>query len=243
MGYSFEKVCKYEDSICNNIQTNEDVYWYKRLLDPTKEFITHIDDLGKDVCEKQHSEDFEDLNLNWNSYSCICLDLDKTKAENLFYPFNIKSKADTYYDNDTLKEIDYYYGYAKLYGELCFDNSNYCLKFQADINLSVHCEFGAGSDESDRFDVELNPHGYNYLLRYPYTTVIEPYGTERVSLIIKAEESSIHLFSIFAKNGNGINISSKVIDIHYMSPRNFDVLELDNENSYLEWKNQNLYEE
>ena len=167
----------------------------------------------------------------------------KDNAENLFFPFDIRSETDIYYDYDNDIFDTLYYGFARLFGEIAFDNSDYCLKFQAIIKLSTHCEFGAGSEENDIFDVELRPHGYNYILRYPYTTVIEPYGAERVSLILKAEESSNHIFTISAKNGDDIEISSKAINIHYMSPRNYEVLEWGKENPYQEWENENFYEE
>lgn len=222
MGYGFDKLCKYMDSTDGYVQTEEDIYWFNRLLDPSKEFDDLIIDLNKNDYEYL-IEKFGDIeDLGGNRYSCICLDIyNKNHADSLFFPFNVRSEVQSL-DYD---EGDYYYGYARLYGEIAFDDSDYSLNFQAIINLSTHCEFGAGSDENDKFDVELKTQDSDYLLRYPYTTVIEPYGTERISLVIKSEKSSNHLFTISAKNGNGIKVKSKAIDIHYMSPRHYDINE------------------
>ena len=114
-------------------------------------------------------------------------------------------------------------GIANLYGKIKFDNFNYEVDFTAKIVLSDYGEYGAGSNLDDHFDIELKPQSDNYKLRYPYTTVIESYGAERISLIVKVNKSSNHIFYLNLKNGNGLNIRSKKIHVHYMSPRNYIV--------------------
>lgn len=151
---------------------------------------------------------------------------EKKSFKNLFYPFN----TNVFYRYGLETE---YYGYALLMGKIVFDNTNYCIQFMARIYLNTYGGFGGWSDMSDCFDVEFRLSDSDYTLRYPYTTIIEPYGAERVSLIIKAKQSSNHKFNISSINGNDVIIQSKEIDIHYMSPKNYEILEYGNK-SYFE---------
>ena len=144
-------------------------------------------------------------------YETICY---ISEEQEVFRPFD----AEVYDDYENSKT---YRGIANLFGRIRFDINGEEVLFRSKISLSDGCEYGAGSDEDDRFDVSLKTMGSDYVLRYPYTTVIEPYGTERVSLVVKAEKSSNHVFYIYAKNRNELNIRSKNIHIHYMSPRNY----------------------
>jgi hypothetical protein len=108
-------------------------------------------------------------------------------------------------------------GIAKLYGSIQFDNSDIKIDFIADISL-FGGDFGAASYENDHFDVKLKSKGSNYMLRYPYATVIEPYGSELVKLSVKADKSSYHKFYITIDNGNGLVIRSKNIHFHHFYP-------------------------
>lgn len=179
-------------------------------------------------CDKRYSAEFDyktyhDLcedkvnfkSQNTGCYDCICLYYDtedyrrkKDKLIQLFSPFSV------------VESLSSYEGRAKLFGKIEFDNTDFTVDFEADIVLSTCCEFGAGSWENDRFDVELKTSDTNYTLRYPYTTVIEPYGAEMVKLRVNAKKSSNHLFYITLKNGNDLNIRSKNVKLHYLSPSN-----------------------
>lgn len=126
-----------------------------------------------------------------------------------FRPFELRE--------DTFNE---YVGTASLYGSIKFDNSDFVVDFIADISLSTSGGFGALSYANDKFDVELKSFGNDYELRYPYTTVIEPYGAEMIKLTVNADKSSSHKFYVDVKNGNGLKIRSKNIHFHHYYPKN-----------------------
>lgn len=126
-----------------------------------------------------------------------------------FKPFGLRNE---YFDE--------YVGAATLYGSLKFDNMDFKVDFIAEISLSTPGEFGALSYLNDSFDVELETYGDDYLLMYPYTTVIEPYGSEYIKLIVKAGQSSTHRFKIDIKNDNGLTVRSKNIHFHSYCPKN-----------------------
>ena len=111
-------------------------------------------------------------------------------------------------------------GEAELYGKLKFDNIDFYVEFEAIVSLASWGGFGALSYANDNFDVKLNALGENYTLRYPYTTVIEPNGTEMIKLKVNADKSSSHKFHIDIKNGNGLIIRSKNIHYHHYYPKN-----------------------
>ncbi len=113
-----------------------------------------------------------------------------------------------------------YKGIALLYGSLKFDNTDFKVDFVAEISLYTAGEFGALSYENDKFDVNLKSLGEDYTLRYPYTTVIEPGGSEMIKLSVKAGKSSSHRFYINIKNENGLKVRSKDIHFHYYYPKN-----------------------
>lgn len=144
-------------------------------------------------------------------YETICY---ISEEQEVFRPFD----AEVYDDYESSKT---YRGVANLFGRIRFDINGEEVLFKSKVSLSDGCEYGAASNEDDHFDVSLKTMSNDYVLRYPYTTVIEPYGAERVSLVVKAEKSSNHVFYIDAKNENELNIRSKDIRIHYMSPKNY----------------------
>lgn len=145
------------------------------------------------------------------NYETICY---LSEEKEVFWPFDA-------YVYEEYKNAKTYRGVANLYGRIRFDINGEEVLFRSKISLSDGCEYGAVSNLDDSFDVSLKTIGNDYVLRYPYTTVIEPYGAERVSIVVKAEKSSNHVFYINAKNRNELNIRSKDIRIHYMSPRNY----------------------
>lgn len=125
-----------------------------------------------------------------------------------FWPFGLK---EYYYD---------YAGFATLYGSIKFDDSDFKVDFIAEISLSTAAGFGAASYENDKFDIMLKSSGKDYMLRFPYTTVIEPYGAEMIKLSVIADKSSLHRFHIDIKNDNGLKIRSKDIHFHHYFPKN-----------------------
>lgn len=229
-------------SILKDNEEFDNVYRQKKYLkyfetDTTINLLPNLLELGYDFkkicreCDKQHSAKFDyksyqnlcDDKVNFKSqnteterYDCICLQYDaedyrrkKDKLIQLFSPFSV------------VEHFSSYEGRAKLFGKIEFDNTDFKIEFEADIVLSTDCGFGAGGWENDRFDVELRTSDTNYTLRYPYTTVIEPYGAEMVKLRVNAKKSSNHLFYISLKNGNDLNIRSKNVKLHYLSPPNY----------------------
>ena len=136
-------------------------------------------------------------------------DEDFAYFQNCFKPFELKKTS-----------YGEYMGMAYLYGSLKFDDSDLEVDFKAELSLSTSAGWGALSYENDSFDVKLNSFDNNYTLRYPYTTVIEPYGAEYVKLTVAADKSSFHVFQINLKNDNGLNIKSKKIYLHYYYPKN-----------------------
>lgn len=121
-----------------------------------------------------------------------------------------------------LKENDYeeYTGIATLYGSIEFDHIKYTIDFVAEISLSTSAGFGALSYVNDSFDVKLNSSGTSYVIRYPYTTVIAPYGSEYVKLTVTADKSSTHRFYIDLKTNNDIRVRSKNVHFHHYFPKN-----------------------
>ena len=131
-------------------------------------------------------------------------------VKNKFKPFEAKKSPGSDYT---------FIGFARLYGCIQFDHSNRKIEFMSEIPLSTEGGFGADSYECDKFDIRLKSEGEAYTLRYPYTTVIEPGGTEFVKLTFIADKSSMHTFHIEAKNNNGLSIRSKDIHYHHYKPR------------------------
>ena len=127
--------------------------------------------------------------------------------EEKFKPFGLK------------EEYLEYVGVATLYGSIKFDFSDFSVDFVAEISLSTSAGFGAFSEANDQYDAKFKSSGEDYTLRYPYTTVIEPYGAEMVKLSIVADKPSFHKFHIDIKNGNGLKIRSKNINFHYFHPK------------------------
>lgn len=133
----------------------------------------------------------------------------------LYYPSNLPEDYDL---QGLFSPFDK--GEAKLYGKLKFDNIDFDVEFEAIVSLASWGGFGALSYANDNFDVKLNTSGKDYTLRYPYTTVLEPYGTEMIKLSVTADKSSLHKFHIDIKNGNGLIIRSKNIHYHHYYPKN-----------------------
>lgn len=112
-------------------------------------------------------------------------------------------------------------GFAMLYGSIQFDCCDTKVDFIAEVSLFGR-DFGAVSYANDSFDVLLKSSGTNYEMRYPYSTIIEPYGAEMVKLIIVAETSSTHNFHVNIKNGNDMVIKTKDIHFHHFFPKGCD---------------------
>lgn len=113
-----------------------------------------------------------------------------------------------------------YVGVATLYGSIKFDNIDFKVEFIAEISLSTPDGFGALSYANDEFNVKLKSLGNDYTLKYPYVTVIEPYGTEMIKLTMIADKSSLHKFHVDIKNDNGLKVKSKEVHFHHYFPKN-----------------------
>ena len=159
--------------------------------------------------------DVEPITHDENSkYLGFCIeynDNDFGYFQEKFRPFELKEEIDGF---------DEYVGMATLYGSLKFDNIDFKVDFIAEISLSTSAGFGALSYENDKFDIKLRSLGDDYTLRYPYTTVIEPYGAEMIKLSLTADKSSLHNFHVDIKNDNGLRIKSKNIHFHHYYPKN-----------------------
>lgn len=157
--------------------------------------------------------DIEPISYDENyKYLGFCItenDDDFGYFQELFSPFELKKDI-----------FDEYVGSATLYGSIKFDDSDFKVDFIAEISLSTSGGFGALSYENDKFDVKLKSSGEDYTLRFPYTTVIEPYGSEMIKLSVKADKSSLHKFHIDIKNDNGLKIRSKDVHFHHYYPKN-----------------------
>lgn len=165
--------------------------------------------------EPRINQEYEEFSSENEKLSCLCFVTTRSDEKysyysKLFYPF--KLVPSTFEDE--------YEGEATIFGKIKFDDSSHTVDFIADVSLSTSCDFGAVSYENDNFDVNLRAEGNNYILRYPYTTVIEPYGSEYVKLCISAEKSSKHEFIIDVINDNDLIIRSKIINFHHYFPKN-----------------------
>ena len=152
---------------------------------------------------------FHDEHSHYLSFCINSNDDEFNFFQEKFKPFELKKDI-----------FDEYVGIANLYGSIKFDDSNFVIDFIADISLSTAGGFGALSYANDKFDVKLKSLGNDYKLLYPYTTVIEPYGTEMIRLTVNADKSSSHKFHIDVKNDNGLRIKSKNIHFHHYYPKN-----------------------
>ena len=207
MGYDFETVCRTLD---DNYNKEFDQKAFSEICDKNYQYCHWYD--TEDTCYM----DYE------NPYECICSNIygdDYYDYYQLFYPFEspnegieIGELGDTMY---TPCEA-----YARLYGKIVFDLYEKPIEFIAHISLNHECG-DAGFDECDSFDVCLKTHGNNYILRYPYTTVIEPHGMELISLSIKVEKSSNHLFYISLRNSDSKMLRTDDIRLHYMAPPHY----------------------
>lgn len=185
---------------------------------------------------KEMGYDYDDLvncirnrNIRYNRENNTDLDVEPISqgANEKFLFFHIDSNDDDFcYFQEKFWPFDFKksnygnVGSAMLYGTIKFDDIDFMVDFIADISLSTLGGFGALSYENDEFDVKLKSYGNNYMLRYPYTTVIEPYGTEMIKLSVVADKSSKHKFYIDIKNDNGLKIRSKDISFHHYYPKN-----------------------
>lgn len=142
-------------------------------------------------------------------YNCICPRItDENLASSVFSPFEIC------YDGE-----DWYNGFARVYCKLSFKGSKFSVKFHGNITLSTSGDFGAGMEEDDSFDVQLEPDKKNYQISLPYTTTISPGTTEMIGITLMAPKSSKHVFTIEAINDNNITVKTKPINLYFLYPR------------------------
>lgn len=191
------------------------------LLPEMKEMGYDFDGLANSIRNKnikhniEHNTDWDvepithDENFKYLSFNITDSDDDFDYFQEKFKPFELKKY-----------NFDEYEGMAILYGSLKFDNTNFKADFIAEISLSTPGGFGALSYENDKFDIKLKSLGKDYTLRYPYTTIIEPYGAEMIKLSVTADKSSSHSFYIDIKNDNDLKIRSKNIYFHHYLPKN-----------------------
>lgn len=154
-----------------------------------------------------------------DTLSGICFPFEVTKV-NYIGEDEYTEDNDEYTDDDDTSTLHAYEGRARLYGRLEFDDCDFSVDFVAKISLFHYCG-GAGVGENDRFHVELHTNDSNYQLRYPFTTVIEPYGTEMLTLIIRVPQASYHNLRFVFPNGNDKLIRSKDIFLHSINPRHY----------------------
>jgi hypothetical protein len=158
-------------------------------------------------------ENWEDYFVDNDLYSYLMFCITKEDSlfdyfQQIFEPFSLKEEY--------IGVV--YSGQAKLYGCLKFDYPKFKVDFTADIVLSASMIGGAASEICDSFDIKLRPSSKSYKLRYPYTTVIEPHGTEYVKLRFSSDKSCTYRFYIDAKNNNDVLIRSKDIRFHHYKP-------------------------
>lgn len=191
------------------------------LLPDLKEMGYDFDGLVKAIRKRsgydpRSTAKYEFFRSKNDEFAFLCFAMEKDDPDfkffnNKFAPFQLVKRHDF---------TDEYSGQATLYGSIKFDNSTKTVDFIADISLSTPCDFGGLSYENDMFNVKLKSTGENYILRYPYSTVIEPRGSEFVKLIVVADKSSLHKFTVDLVNDNGLVIRSKKINFHHYQPKN-----------------------
>lgn len=169
-----------------------------------------IESIRKRYQHNSSNEDLDDMSNDCVEFSIMENDEDFRYFQDRFKPFGLKKE----------NHLDEYVGFATLYGSIKFDDSDFKVNFITEISLSTPGGFGALSYENDKFDVKLRSSGNDYTLRFPYTTVIEPYGAEMIKLSVMADKSSSHKFHVNIKNDNGLNIRSKDIHFHHYYPKN-----------------------
>lgn len=187
-------------------------YKVVNLLPDMKMMGYDFDGLLESLKKRYSNDNYDDLKESEND-GCVMFYITKDDADFDYYqekfrPFGLK------------KDFDEYVGFATLYGSIKFDDSDFKVDFIAEISLSTSAGFGAMSYENDKFDIMLKSSGKDYMLRFPYTTVIEPYGAEMIKLSVKADKSSQHRFHIDIKNDNELSIRSKEIHFHHYFPKN-----------------------
>lgn len=172
-------------------------------------FISDLKEMGyDDQAVKQLSRgEYSEPNESY-VFAYITED-DLDKCASIFYPFEI---------GKNIKFSDYM-GFARIYGELIFEDSEHKVLFNGKLSLSTPGGFGAGMEENDAFDVQLLENGQNYTKAYPYITTIESGGSERVGLTFMCPKSSNHTFRLKAINENGLIIQSKTIQLHFLNPK------------------------
>lgn len=207
MGYDFRNVCKQLDKMNEylDVSPNYNPRDCQRMIDMGHRFYDSYEE---------------------NQYYTMCCERVFSSAdtlERICFPFEVTrdgyTDEDEYADDDT-SSLHIYEGRARLYGRLEFDDCDFAVDFSANISLFHYCG-GAGVGESDRFHVALHTNDSNYQLRYPFTTVIEPYGTEMLTLIIRVPQASYHNLRFVFPNGNDKAIRSKDIFLHSINPRHY----------------------
>lgn len=198
LGYDYRNACKQLDSF--NEYLNYNPRDCQRMIDKGHNFYDEYDE---------------------NQYYTMCCNKDFSQSDTLdriFYPFEVTQEV--YIEDGDTSISPFFEGRAELYGRLEFDNSDFSVDFKAQISLFHYCG-GAGVGEDDRFHVALHANDSNYQLRYPFTTVVEPYGTEMLTLIISVPQASYHNLRFVFPNGNDKTIRSKDIFIHSINPRHY----------------------
>ncbi len=199
-----------------------DKYYQLNLLDDLTEMGYDFEKVKKEPSISTETYDNKETGIQYTTVDLIAYSKeDSIKYSKLFYPFEFRRLEKTKINShgDTIVWTPFI-GCARLYGKITFDHSDKVINFYSDIVL---CAFVGGADfeEEDHFDVKLKTDEDNYNLRYPYTTVIEPYGMEMITLTVKADKSSTHRFYLSLKNNNNLNIRSKDINLHFMAPKNY----------------------
>lgn len=173
------------------------------------DFISDLEEMGydnqsvKQLWEEDYSEPDE------NHVLAYITDKDLDKCAEMFFPFEI-GKKNNWSD---------YVGFARIYGELIFEDSEHKILFNGKLSLSTSGGFGAAMEEDDAFDVQLLENSQNYTKTFPYITSIESGGSERVGLTFMCPKSSNHTFRLKAINENGLIIQSKTIQLHLLNPK------------------------
>lgn len=161
-----------------------------------------------------------DNDFKWKYYGAFT-ETDVNKYGYLFYPFDFFPSTlimPNYESNGTyIANDNYYCPLAPIYGRLTFSNSDKMVEFVGYICLNSIDGLGAVTFLDDSFNVKLRTSALDYIVHYPYKTVIPPGGSECIRMTIACEKSSNHRFRIKVKNYEGYNVISKYINLHMLN--------------------------
>ena len=150
-------------------------------------------------------------------YICI-FDKEFDNFKEFFSPFEVG------YSN--VEGYEGYFGFARIHARITFEDGT-SVKFNGRLSLSTRVDGLGGLMEEykydDSYDVKLKENANNYIIEKPYSVSLQLGESDLFSITFRCDKSTHHSFYVTAENDEGMEIKSKTINLHLMSPRHSSI--------------------